>query len=118
MQCFSFDSIEKRTCSDPVLLPRAPSLSAMLPFELRRKAHLDRPFTPMREGSMDVFPRAAIIPHLEQRRVFFRRLWSALYLRPQRCWIHLGMCGSLVRDCSLYWRLPTRTDMQRFGIDW
>jgi hypothetical protein len=39
----------------------------MLLFEFRRVAHLDRAFTTVREGSMDVFPRAALIPHLEQR---------------------------------------------------
>jgi hypothetical protein len=29
--------------------------------------NLDRPYAPVREGIMDFFPRAAIIPHLEQR---------------------------------------------------
>src|SRR5438045_5789108 len=39
------------------------------------------------------------------------------YLGLQRSWIHLGMCDSLVRDCSLCWCFPTRTDVQCFGID-
>jgi hypothetical protein len=33
-----------------------PLLSATLPFQLRRIVHLDRPYAPVREGSMDVFP--------------------------------------------------------------
>ena len=45
----------------------------MLLFELCREVHPDRAFSPMGEGSMGLFPRAAILlPHLEYRRILFR----------------------------------------------
>jgi hypothetical protein len=44
---------------------------AVLPFELCRTAHPDGPYALAREGSTDLFPRTAIIPHLEQRCLLF-----------------------------------------------
>jgi hypothetical protein len=60
-----------------------PLLSATLPFQLRRIMNLDRPYAPVREGIMDFFPRAAIIPHLDQYGVLFCFPSNALFLRPQ-----------------------------------
>jgi hypothetical protein len=34
-------------------------------FEFCRIAYPDGPFTPAKEGSKDVFPRTAFVPHLE-----------------------------------------------------
>jgi hypothetical protein len=66
---------------------------------------------------MDLFPRAAILPHLEYRRIFFRCPSNTLYLRPRRRKMHLGMCASGMRGCSLCGRLLVRTHAQRFGKD-
>jgi len=71
---------------------------AMLLFELRRVAHLDRPYTPVREGSMDIFPRTAIIPHPEQRCIFFWCPSNTLFLWLQRSLTYLGICSSVMRD--------------------
>jgi hypothetical protein len=69
-----------------------PTLPPMLLFEFRRVAHLDRPWNPMGKGSTDLFPRAAIpFPHLEDRRILFRRPSNALYLRPHCCGMYLGV---------------------------
>ena len=38
---------------------------AVLLFELYRTAHPDGPFTPVKEGNKDVFPRTVFVPYLE-----------------------------------------------------
>jgi hypothetical protein len=93
-----------------------PLLSATLPFQLRRIMNLDRPYAPVREGSTDLFPRAAIVPHLEQRSVLFCCPSNALFPRLQRCLMYLGMWRSVVMDRYLCWRLA-RTDVQCFRIN-
>src|SRR5438309_3989636 len=71
----------------------------------------------MREGSMDVFPRTANVPHLEQLCILFWGPFNTLFLRLQRCLMYLGMCSSLVMGRNLCRRLLTRTDVQCFGIN-
>ena len=55
----------------PLLVPTRTSVVfaagikiAVAGFKLRRIVHLDRTYAPAREGSMDVFPRTAILLHL------------------------------------------------------
>jgi len=85
---------------------RLASLLATLLFELRRKAHLDRVFGPVGEGSMDLFLRVAILfPYLKYRRILFRYLSNTLYPRPYRRGIDLGIYASVVRGYSLYGHL-------------
>jgi hypothetical protein len=62
-------------------------------------AHLDEPFTPVREGRKDVFPRTAFVPHLEQLYILFYPL-DLLWL--QRCLMYLGMCDSVVIDVQCF----------------
>ena len=99
------------------VVERSVSPLAKLLFELRRKVHLDRVLSPAREGGMDLFPQAAILPHLEYRLIFFRCPSNTLYLRLHRCGMHLGMCASVMRGCSICGRLLIRTHAQRFGKD-
>jgi hypothetical protein len=40
-------------------------------FELCRTAHPDGSYAPVREGSTNIFPKTAIVPHLEQRCLLF-----------------------------------------------
>lgn len=57
--------------------------STMATSEFRGVMHLDRPWSPVGEGSMDLFPRAAIhVPYPEYRRILFRCPPSTLYQRP------------------------------------
>jgi hypothetical protein len=65
-------------------------------FEFGRIAHPDGPFTPMREGSKDIFPRTAFIPHLEQLCILFFCPWNLTLLWFQRCLVCLGMYNSIV----------------------
>ena len=62
-------------------------------FEFCRIAHPDGPFTPVREGRKDVFPRTAFVSHLEQ-------LYILLWL--QRCLMYLGMCDSVMIDVQCF----------------
>jgi hypothetical protein len=79
-------------------------------FEFCRTAHPDGPFTPAREGSKDVFPRAAFVPHLEQLYILFFCPWNLALLWLQRCLMYLGMCRGggfeiavdLVSNSSIY----------------
>lgn len=57
----------------------------VLLFELCTVVYLDRPFTPIWKGSMDFFPRASGILHLEHRRVLFWCPWSTLRLGSRCC---------------------------------
>ena len=75
-----------------------PLLSATLPFQLRRIMNLDRPYAPVREGIMDFFPRAAVVPHLEQRGVLFCCPSNTPFLRLQQCLTCLRIRSSLVTD--------------------
>jgi hypothetical protein len=97
-----------------------PLLFATLPFQLRRIVHLGRPYAPVREGSMYLFPRAAIVPHLEQYCILFWCLFSPFstpFLKLQRYLMSLARCSSFVIGRNLCWRLLTRTDFQCFRIN-
>jgi hypothetical protein len=54
-------------------------------FKRSRIVHLDCLLAQVREGSMDVFPRTAIIPHADHGRVICWCPSSLLFPRPQRC---------------------------------
>jgi hypothetical protein len=58
-------------------------LLATISFELRRMTDPDGPYGLMKEGSLNVLPRTAIVLHLEQRRVLFCCPSNALFLRLQ-----------------------------------
>ena len=62
-------------------------------------------YATVRNGSTDVFPRTAIVAHLEQHRILFccpRNPWNASLLKLQRCLIYLGMCSNVVIDIQLF----------------
>jgi len=67
-------------------------------FEFCQTAHPNSPFTPAREGSSDIFPRTAFVPHPEQVCILFFCPWNLALLWLQRCLKYLGMCGSVVID--------------------
>jgi hypothetical protein len=94
-----------------------PLLSATLPFQLRRIMNLDGPHALVREGSMDLFPRTAIVPHLDQRCILFWCLFNTLFLRLQQCLTCLGMCSNVVMGRNICWRLLARINVQCFGIN-
>ena len=90
----------------PSLVQERPGLSthhriAGSPVELRRIAHLDGLYAPAREGSTDLFPRTAIVPHLGQRCILFWCPFNQL-LRLQRCLMYLRMCSSVVIDVQCF----------------
>jgi hypothetical protein len=92
-------------------------LSTQLLCELYIVMPLDCPLISIRESGMDLFPRAATLPHLEYLRIFFGFLWNTLCPRPYRCGMHLGMCATIIRDCSLCRSSLVRIYTQRFGKD-
>jgi hypothetical protein len=60
-----------------------PLFPPWLLFEFRRVLHLDCPWSPVREGMMDLFPWATLFLHLEYRLILFWFPWDAFSLRPQ-----------------------------------